>query len=118
LKIDDKVRYAALARLQSRSALYDIGLLIAEEAARGKWVDVEALYREYARIAGLEGQSEKSRSSQVSKLRAFRKAGNYFRHDAPKALREWRRKRRNVDYKELVAYLNDAVWNGRLAPIP
>jgi hypothetical protein len=118
MNIHDKARHATLERLQGRSALYNIGLAIAEEAARNRWVDVEAIYDDHARMVGLDGQPEKSRSAQISKLRRFRTAGQNFGLDASKAIREWRINRRNVDYNGLLKYLRDANQNGHLPPIP
>jgi hypothetical protein len=78
---------------------------------------VAKIYDDYAETVGLEGQTEKSRSAQISKLKLFRKAGWYFGHDAPKAIREWRRSRRNIDYRDLLRYLSDAIRKGRLPPM-
>jgi hypothetical protein len=118
MNIHDKARHATLERLQGRSALYNIGLEIADEAAHKKWVDVAKIYDDYAKMVGLDGQSEKSRAAQISKLKLFRKAGWYFGPDAPKVIREWRRSRRNIDYRDLLTYLSDAIRNRHLPPIP
>ena len=118
MNIHDKASLATLERLQGRSALYNIGLEIAEEAAHKKPLNVAEIYDRYSKLVQVNHQSEHSRITQISKLRVFMKAGHRFGHHAPKAIREWRRKHRNVEMRGLLAYLTDALQTGTLPPIP